>query len=161
MLSFRYTVLDPNTIYNIPSPSYRYKHLPEFERQIRTEDYINRRNRVDNFYTRLEQSILKEGFRNPIIVYAGWIPIDVWKSLPEYVKTPSIETFICCWNWGGSRLYFAQKHNLPIPCIINDFTNLFPNAEELCSVEDILNKFTDPPTRVKLTPKGIMFTKKI
>ena len=79
----------------------------------------------NQFYTRLEQSILEDGFRNPIFC----------NSIPE-------GTFC---RYGTSRLWFAKKHKLDIPCVIADYTQSWEDLEELKTEDDIRAKFLDQP----------------
>ena len=95
----------------------------------------------------MEDSILKEGLHNPIIVSAGYVS----KHLRFLFKGQT--DFLVCDNNGGSRLRLAQKHNLIVPCIILDFVGTFandPNYTELFTPEDILRYFKEPPGNIQL-----------
>jgi hypothetical protein len=59
----------------------------------------------------LEDDIKEKGFRNPIVIYA----------LPEGN----------CLGFGGSRLRVAIELEIPIPCIINDYTGQFSTNPEV------------------------------
>jgi hypothetical protein len=115
----RYAVIDPHLITNKLAPNREQMHREEKERA---------------FFSKLEASILEQGFRNPINVWAHADLIE-----PRY---------------GGSRLYFAQKHNIPIPCIISDHADRFPDAPEI-TVQQCWKKFTDPPRKIYPTPRGL------
>jgi hypothetical protein len=82
------------------------------------------------FYTKLEASILEEGFRNPIFCNA--------------IKEGTFSRV------GTSRLWIAKKHGLDIPCIIADYVNRYPDFEELKTEEEIRSKFKDQPNKVEL-----------
>ena len=82
------------------------------------------------FYTKLEESILKEGFRNPIFC----------NSIRE-------GTFS---RVGTSRLWIARKHELEIPCIIADYVDRWEDLELLETEEDIRSKFQEQPHIVDL-----------
>lgn len=79
----------------------------------------------NGFFTKLEESVLKEGFRNPIFC----------KSITE--GTFSV--------YGTTRLWVAKKHNLEIPTVIEDHTRDWEHLELLNTAEDVLSKFTDKP----------------
>ncbi len=118
----KYLVLDPNDIKNPMGPS---------DHQIR---YMNEEN---GYFIKLEESILREGFRNPI---------NVW------VKDNGDLT---SWYYGGSRLMIAKKHNLSIPCIVSDPINKFPDAKILNDAEEIRSMFKDRPITVIFEEKGM------
>ena len=89
-----------------------------------------KKNQEGNFYTKLENSILKEGIRNPIFVQA--------------VNTGSF-----C-RYGTSRLWIGQKHKLKIPAVIADYGNYWSDLEELFNVEQIREKYLDQPEIVTI-----------
>jgi len=111
------------------------------------EEYINFFNKKNNFHTKLEESILREGICNPIIVSAGYV-------VPHLRFLFKGQTdFLVCDNNGGSRLRIAQKHKLTIPCIILDFIEMFAgnsNYIELFTTEDILKYFDVRPGNIRL-----------
>lgn len=123
---------------------------PEKLEQAKEEyiEFFNKRNGVfSGFYIKLEDSMLKEGIHNPIIVNAG----HVVKHLQFLFKGQT--DFLVCDNNGGSRLRLAQKHNLTMPCIILDFIERFANDSnytELFTSEDILKYFKNPPGSIQL-----------
>lgn len=82
------------------------------------------------FYTKLEESILKDGMRNPIFC----------NSIEEGFFS----------RVGTSRLWIAKKHNLDVPCIIADYTGRFDDLELLETEQDIRAKFKDQPLVVDL-----------
>ena len=77
-----------------------------------------------DFFPRLEESILKEGFRNPIFCI---------------VTDEGIFSV-----YGMSRLWLAKHHNLPVPSIIADYTGKYTGLE-LHNKEDILDYYTEKP----------------
>lgn len=93
--------------------------------------WVSKLEHRNEFYTKLEESILKEGFRNPIFC----------NSLAE-------GTFS---RVGTSRLWIAKKHRLDVPCIIADYVGRWANLEELKTEQDIRAKFKDQPHIVDLT----------
>lgn len=110
----KYAVLPSNTIENTMCPS---------------EELIKEQNEEEEFFIKLEKSILEGGVVNPIGVAA--------KKDKIYV------------TYGGSRLMIAQKHNLDIPCVIADFDNVFPKAK-LIKEEEIPSYYKNPPTHFQL-----------
>lgn len=96
--------------------------------------------RKHNFFTKLEESVIKEGFINPILVNAGHCPWLWQRKLPAEMKNDSSKILVCC-KWGGSRLWVAQKHNLDVPCLISDFINRFD--EPSLTLSDVKGMLTD------------------
>lgn len=86
------------------------------------------------WFARLELSILRTGFRNPVVLTAK-----------DGVLTP---------RYGGSRIMIAQKYGLVVPAIVADFSNMFPDAPEI-SYWDIWTYYKDPPKNIILKPHGI------
>ena len=82
----------------------------------------------NQFYTRLEKSILAEGFRNPIFCNA-------------------YEHGTYC-RYGTSRLWMAKKHGLDIPMIVADYCNEWLDLETLLP-EEVESKFTDKPAVIE------------
>lgn len=107
-------------------------------------------NREENFFKTLETSILNNGIINPILVNKGKYPFDT-NGLP-------IKDYIC-WQFGGSRLYIAQKYNLDIPVIINDF-NLDECGEILIHGYDILSKFSNNNFDLKYSKDGLIINER-
>lgn len=99
-----------------------------------TSERIEIMEKEQQFFSKLEKSILENGFRNPIVINA---------------RKNNITN-----RYGGSRLMFAQKYNLNIPCIIADFDNIFPEAKEI-SVNEIRNYFKDQPHKIYTKPNGL------
>ncbi len=153
----RYGILDSNIIFNECGP---HSGGPEGwdEESIEKRDVIAQRliktlNDDRGFYINLEASILKDGFRNPILVNAGWCPKirDRGKNgrLPIEMQEDHSKILSCNQN-GGSRLYIAQKNNLQIPCIVVDYVDRFSEFELLETKEDILEHYTDRPKKVMM-----------
>jgi len=119
-----------------------------------TQNFIETQNRKNNFYNKLEASILKEGVRNPILVWAGWYQDSKMTRLPPKMKEDSTKILVCHTN-GGSRLWIAQKHDLDIPCIVSDFVNRFSRERVLETDQDVLDCYKDKPSAVKFNSYGI------
>jgi len=110
----KYAVLPSNSIENTMHPS---------------EELIKEQNNGEQFFIKLEKSVLESGIVNPIGIAA--------KKDKIYV------------TYGGSRLMIAQKHNLDVPCIIADFDNVFPEAKTI-KEEEIPSYYKNPPTHFQL-----------
>lgn len=147
--TIRYAKLPSEIIYNECGPNLR-KHSTEESIQR----LIENRNKKDKFYDLLEKSILEQGVRNPIIICAGWIAPTKFCNLPIEMQEDK-STILVCDRHGGSRLFYAQKHKFKIPCIINDFCNRFPDAIQLHSQDDVLNRFPDRPQRIIINEHGV------
>jgi len=125
------------------------------KKRDRAEKHIKNMNKKSGFYTKLEESILKDGFRNPISVRCGWCSNHKSVSLPIEMQEDSTKILICD-NHGGSRLWVAQKHNLKIPCIIADFVGRFSNELLIEKTPAaVLKFFKDKPQRIRIKSHGI------
>ncbi len=127
-------------------------------RKEKCQQKINEINKESGFYIRLENSILKEGFRNPILVDAGSCRL-MRKGiknpcLPIEMQRDHTKILTCNYN-GGSRLMIAQKYNLQIPCIISDFIDRFSDFKLLETNEDIISCFTGQPFRISFNLHGL------
>ena len=157
----RYSVLDPNIIFNECGPhsvgprGWNPRIIKA--RNVAAEKWIETMNRKNGFYDKLEASILREGFRNPILITAGWCRENKLHHLPIEMKEDH-KKILWCGSSGGSRLWVAQKHNLPIPCIISDFVDRFSNAIVLNTEEEILSHYQDTPKKIKINMYGVAVT---
>lgn len=165
----RYAVLPSKDIINLCGPENDPQGwTPEIiqARKQKTQERISR-GATRRFFGSLESSILREGIRNPIIVTAGlfsmeYMKVDKHLNYVQYAirippeKIHNIRKLITCERLGGSRLYIAQKFDLKIPCIINDFIGLLPEAQVLNNQEEILDCFTDKPQSIVLNHKGFL-----
>lgn len=96
-------------------------------------------------FTKLEESVLKEGFRNPIIVTCNTVPRRHGpRALPPELRNQP-EVLIAEGTTGGSRLWAAQKHDMVIPVIINDWLGNYRHCPEMRDEDDLLVYYTDPP----------------
>ncbi len=89
---------------------------------------IDELNKKNEFFIKLEKSILKEGFRNPVLLSA---------------RKNDIQTL-----YGGSRVMIAQQHKLDVPALIADYDNLFPELDMIASVDEIYDLFKDKPSQI-------------
>ena len=146
----RYATLDSHLIYNYAGPGYGRHYCSKEERKKFAQQHVDCRNQRDNFFNNLEQSILKNGFRNPVVVQAGYLPPTTWRNMPPYLTEKGLDNVLVCMDWGGSRLWVAQKHNLEVPCLILDFVGRFKNERWLKTMDDIRSVFTDKPDKIVL-----------
>lgn len=150
----KYIALDARLIYNHLELSKAQQLQQEKEQQ---------------FFSKLERSILTEGFRNPISVALGKRIFDLERSkpdqpdlfhfkksivLPRAVPYVRDEIVYYCAMHGGSRLMIGQKHNLKIPCLVADFWDHLPEAP-LTSYEEMFSKFRDRPQDLRLREWGV------
>ncbi len=94
---------------------------------------IEKLNEQNGFFHKLEESVLKEGIINPILVSIGWAPKSIINKLPEAIQDNFDNEFVCFCK-GGSRLMIAQKYNMDVPCIVSDFVGRFAGQKELDDV---------------------------
>lgn len=85
---------------------------------------------LGDWLPRLEASILREGFRNPVV-------LTVHKQEDGGI-TP---------RYGGSRIHIAQKYGLFVPAIIADFDDIFPSAIEIGYDANKIRGFFKDPTK--------------
>ncbi len=142
----RYKELNPHLIYNLHGPEQPLVSFdPDDDGSEFTQIRIDRQNKIDGFYEKLESSILKEGFRNPILVSAGRCMPSVIGRMPKEIREDPSKILVLDVH-GGSRLWAAQKHNLiTVPCIITDFVDMFPECPVLETIDQILEYYQDPP----------------
>ena len=133
----------PNSIFNYAKCS----GLPE-----NTPERIER-------YQKIENSILTDGFYNPISVVGGIQQLlNLQQLKPNLLPSEMAENpdeAVVCYSHGGTRLYFAQKHNIKIPCIVADFTNRFPNGKVIESVKELRGYFKSELKKCLITPTGL------
>lgn len=105
----------------------------EFGR-IWTEEF----DKITQHFTLLEQSIRKKGILSPVSCVSG-PPRDQFlrktmptqfRHPPEFLSHPNDAVYTQ--PFGGSRVSIAKKIGLPlIPCVVHDFSSLFPDAPEV------------------------------
>lgn len=161
----RYAVLPPERIFNLTSPrylpeisgawrgKYRWHHYRyEPVRDLMERHYVERFNQVSGHYERLLESVRREGFRNPIMVTAGMLDRRRCEELPPGYRQR--EDLIVSEYLGGSRLWAAQRLGVDVPCIVNDHTDVLPDAEVLPDADAVLAKFKDRPGRIEMRRGG-------
>jgi hypothetical protein len=161
----RYAVLQPERIVNLTSPRYLPEisrkwggrerwHHPRYEplRDLIEAHYVRRFNAVSGHYERLLASVARDGFRNPIMVAAGRLERRRWDELPPAVRCRS--NLIVSEYLGGSRLWAALTLGIDVPCIVNDYAAVLPDAEVLTGAGDVLARFTDRPRHFEMAAGG-------
>jgi len=83
----------------------------------------------EEFYKAVEESVLKEGFRNPVCC------IGVDEGIYAY--------------YGTTRLAVAHRAHINVPCLIADYTGRI-SGEELMTKAEVVYKFRDRPSHVIL-----------
>ena len=111
-------------------------------------------NQICGHYTKLEASMLAEGMRNPLIITCGQPLRRTLNHLPPELRSMDQSRWLLLEGTaGGSRLWVAQKHDMVIPCFVNDRTGRFAGAEAITTVEQALAKYQDPPAQLVINPK--------
>lgn len=144
----KYIEIPARSIYNFSGPY----DIPTGDRNDAGMKMIDQWNCACGFYDRLESSIKSDGLRSPICINAGAI-LPRWQCrLPgsfDLATTP------ICVDAGGSRLYVAQKLDMTIPCIVCDYTNMFPDAKVIDSDDELRSYFRDEIIETAYTEWGV------
>lgn len=123
------------------------------KRNLITQEYEQELNKICGHYSKLESSIVKEGIRNPVVITCGYPKKRMTKHLPpELLERPESELLLLEGTTGGSRLHIAQKLDLNIPCIVNDWTGRFKNEPEILTEEQARAYYTDQPESITIDP---------
>ena len=108
--------------------------------------YETEMNRICGHYAKLESSIMSEGMRNPLIVTCGFPTKRKLEHLPPEMRSlDPRELLLLEGTTGGSRLWVAQKHDLEVDCIVNDWTGRFNDYPLINTVESARALYKDPP----------------
>lgn len=91
--------------------------------------------KITGHFSKLEHSIAQEGIITPVSCVSG-PPRDQFlnaatNNIPAHVPPEyqdNINDLIYTQPFGGSRVIFAHKFHLNVPCVVHDFSNLFPDA---------------------------------
>jgi len=157
----KYVKISADEIFNLCDAMYipEFCQIPSFWddenlRQHLRSRYIEEFNKHVGHYEKLEEDLLNEGFRNPILVTAGKPRWRVLTDLPPMMRTWREEDLLICEVNGGSRLTIAQKYGSDVPCIVSDFVNKFPEESEI-TIKDAYKTFRDPPGNLKMTSRGL------
>lgn len=154
-----YEVLEPNKIFGMVGRcggGYNtvwadWSDEGRIAREHIMREYEEGLDKICGHYDKLEQSVLSEGFRNPVIITCGYPQKRKMEHLPPELrsKNPS-ELFLLEGVTGGSRLWVAQKYNIPVPCIINDFTGRYRGKNQVLSTLQAKKYFKDPPAGLRI-----------
>ncbi len=96
---------------------------------------VNQNEKRYQFYTRLRESVEKDGFRNPILCYHK----QSGSTLP----------------YGHSRAKIAKDLGIDIPAIICDFVGDYTDCPRMDTVGEIRERFIDPPSIVEFWECGL------
>lgn len=159
MIKIYYEILDPNKIFGMVGRCgggyctvwEDWSDAGRAARDSIMKEYEIEMNKLCGHYEKLEQSILAEGFRNPVIVNCGFPRRCKMSHLPPEIKfkAPS-ERLLLEGTTGGSRLWAAQKHNVPIPCFINDFSKQYKGKHRIVNVRQALRYYKDAPKMLRI-----------
>ena len=157
-----YEVLDPNLIFGMVGRcggGYNtvWEDWTPTGREARekiVKEYEEGLDAICGHYKKLEESILAEGIRNPLIITCGYpVRRQVRHLPPELLTKPLYQLLLLEGTTGGSRLWVAQKHNIPVPCIINDFSNQYPGVNRIYTATQASSLFKDKPNRLIIDPR--------
>jgi hypothetical protein len=124
--------------------SARDKIMQEYEQQLDV---------LCGHYTKLEASILGEGVRNPVVVTCGTPKKRSINFLPPELRSQSPNQLLLLEaSTGGSRLHVCQKHNMEIPCIINDWAGRFSGSPRINNEADARMCYMDQPRGITFSP---------
>jgi hypothetical protein len=119
------------------------------DRELIMQEYEQQLDALCGHYQKLESSILSEGVRNPVIVTCGLPKKRSTNLLPPELRTrPPEQLLLLETSTGGSRLHVCQKHNLTIPCLVNDWHGRFHNDTLVSTDRDALQYYQDPPQKL-------------
>jgi hypothetical protein len=122
--------------------------------------FIEKQNRdYDNLFDRLEKSILKEGFKNPLILTCGGgNASDIFRMIHENIEKDPVkaETFerfktkedllstqLFATREGDARIYTARKLNISVRSVILDYSSCYSSHREITSLSEFMDLF-DP-----------------
>jgi len=137
-----------NTVWSDWSTTGRWK------RDLIMAEYERAMDELCGHYRLLESSILAEGIRNPMIVTCGPPRRRSWDQIPpEMQQWPKTNLLIMETLTGGSRLWVAQKHDMAIPVLVNDWTGRFSGVPAVANIAEALSYYQDPPRSLAFDPK--------
>ena len=119
--------------------------MKEFEESI---------NKLCGHYSKLEKSIIAEGIRNPLVINCGFPRRCKLTHLsPKAKATPPHQRLLLEGTTGGSRLWVAQKHNIPVACFINDLSGNYQGKHRILTVKQALKYYKDKPKMLRMNPR--------
>ena len=121
-------------------------------RELIMREFEEGLNAICGHYSQLENSILKEGIRNPVTITCGLPHKRTVDHLPPEMRDwPHEQLLLLETTTGGSRLHVCQKHNFEIPCIVTDWTGRFAAEPEIRNEQEARMCYLDQP-------KSVMFS---
>lgn len=118
------------------------------------QEYEQGLDAICGHYQKLETSILTEGIRNPVIITCGLPRKRPMECLPPEMRSWAPRDLLLLeTTMGGSRLHVCQKHNMQIPCIINDWTGRFSGSPEIKTESDARQCYLDQPRGLTFNPQ--------
>ncbi len=123
------------------------------KRELIMQEYEEELNKICGHYSKLEASILAEGIRNPVVITCGYPKKRLTKHIPpEMLAGLDSNLLLLEGTTGGSRLHIAQKHDMTIPCFINDWTGRFSQQLEIKTEAQARAYYKDQPELVVVDP---------
>lgn len=151
-MKLRYVELKPDRIFNALAPENKnaWGALEQYREQWWEQNTIEVRNyfadrwrevfdRITNHFTNLRKSMKENGILRPISVVSGPMrnvrkmsqTAPVTNLIPPQYQN-DIDQLLYTQPFGGSRITVAQEVGIEkIPCVVHDYSNLFPQAEEV------------------------------
>lgn len=167
-IAVRMLTIDARRVFNLTAPRWLPQaaalwtgraawHDPQFDgvRDLLEQTYIDGFNRRTGHYARLEESIARDGVWNPVMLTTGRLLRRAETELPPAVRFDPDR--VVCEYVGGSRLLVAARLGLPVPAIVNDAADLFPDAYRVTRGTPVSNLFRDKPRRIEWRPDGSLF----
>jgi len=150
-MKLRYVELEPSRLFNWLGPENvtAFGHVKQWRPTWWEVETVELRNqfaklwteefdKITQHFSTLEASIRKVGLQRPVSTISG-CPRDQFlrkpsKELlqffpPQYHTCP--DTLVYTQPFGGSRVTIARRLGIRVPCVVHDFSNLFPNAPEV------------------------------
>lgn len=108
-------------------------------RQYFAQAWIEEFDNLTKHFTNLRKSISKDGILKPVSCTSGPFrnPRDMAEANESLTFVPpeyhnNINEMIYTQPFGGSRIVIAKKLEIDtIPCVVHDYSNLFPDAPEV------------------------------
>ena len=86
------------------------------------------------------------------MIYSGKSAFVKLNTLPK-VMQKNVDNILLCIH-GGSRLYYAQKHNMKIPCVICEWRSRFSDTQKILTESAFVSLYNTPP-RFIITQSGL------
>jgi len=169
-VKLRYVELEPDRIFNWLNPMNItcWNAYPEWHDTWWYSETVEKRvlfgkiwteefDKTTGHFSKLEESILKDGIHHPINTASGRLrDVLLKKEVDSPIVFPpkcyeNINDTIYTHTFGGSRLTVAQKHNIKVPCVVHDFSNLFTNEHQV-TIKNYKEIFNDNYRFVHSTP---------